>query len=209
VNSGLYTTIQDHVLRIRKAIGDQRDQGKAIGYISIPISTLEGSYFGSGSVWMLNTGAKEWGLAKTATGADYMLMWTRVLEGIDGTGSDFDFIYFVGPSDFARHFNLDGKSDMQKLEAEYDRRAATEPAIRDVDKKQFRNYYALRASIAFSLGSHDEWNIVRSINERRRAADKSYGIAKQLGVLFDGGQVAPALYETPVATGNVGACQSK
>ena len=42
-------------------------------------------------------------------------------------------------------------------------------------------YYALRASVAFSFGSLDEWNIVRAINAARRAS-KDYGLARQLGV---------------------------
>jgi hypothetical protein len=66
-------------------------------------------------------------------------------------------------------------------------------------------YYALRASVAFSFGSLDEWNIVRAINAARRAS-KDYGLARQLGVFFDGGPAAPGLYETPVAPVTAGAC---
>jgi hypothetical protein len=157
-----------HVADIRKAIRAQRDLGKAIGYISIPISTIEGGYFGVNSdtandvgarlearmgkdlVWTLNPGAKEWSLPGSPTGADYMFMWATVLEGTDSLGSDFDFFYFVGPSDFAALLKLDGTADMQKLEAYYDKRAATDPGITKVDKRAFRNFYALRASVAFS-----------------------------------------------------------
>lgn len=224
VNRDLLPTIEEHVARIRRAISTERGAGKAIGYLSIPISTLEGSYykinketaadivarlgerFGTSSVWMLNPGLDDWGLPQGASGAEYMLMWTRVLEGPDGTGADFDFVYFTGPSDFARKLGLTGKGDMASLDAEYERRLATDPDIRSVDKRKFRNYYALRASVAFSLGSHDEWNIVRAINEKRRAVDRTGGIAKQLAVFFDGRPVPPGLYETPVAPGDVGMC---
>jgi hypothetical protein len=37
------------------------------------------------------------------------------MEGRDGLGRDFDFIYFVGPSDFARFFGLTGESDMRRI----------------------------------------------------------------------------------------------
>ena len=226
VNRDLLPTIEKHVAAIRKAIATERGAGKAIGYVSVPISSLEGSYykvnvetaagivsrlseqFGNGSVWMLNPGLDDWALPQGASGAEYMLMWTRVLEGQDGTGPDFDFVYFAGPSDFARTLRLTGKDDMVALDAEYDRRLATDPGIKNVDKRQFRNYYALRASVAFSFGSHDEWNIVRAINEKRRAIDKVRGIAKQLGVFFDGRSVPPGLFEAPVAPGNVGMCQA-
>jgi hypothetical protein len=224
VDSDLLPTIEEHVATIRKALSTERAAGKAIGYISIPISSLEGSYykvnldtaadvvvrlnerFGAGSVWTLNPGLDVWALPKGTTGAEYMLMWTRVLEGAAGTGADFDFVYFTGPSDFSRKLGLTGKDDMAALDAEYDRRLVTDPGIQNIDKKQFRNYYALRASVAFSLGSHDEWNIVRAINEKRRTIDKASGIAKQLGIFFDGYPAPPGLYEAPVALGNVGRC---
>jgi len=223
VNRDLLPTIEEHVARIRRAISTERGTGKAIGYLSIPISTLEGSYykinketatdivkrlgerFGTASVWILNPSLDDWSLPG-ASGAEYMLMWTRVLEGPDGTGADFDFVYFTGPSDFARKLKLTGEGDMAALDAEYERRLATDPDIRSVDKRKFRNYYALRASVAFSLGSHDEWNIVRAINEKRRTVDRTGGIARQLAVFFDGRPVPPGLYETPVAQGDVGMC---
>jgi len=227
VDADLGGVIEQHVGEIRKLIRTQRDRGKAIGYVSVPISTLEGSYFGvnietaddvkarvearfgANAVWMLNPGAKEFALPARATGADYMLMWTRVLEGGDGLGPDFDFVYFVGPADFARVLKLTGQGDMEQLEAYYDAHAATDPELRKIDKRKFRNYYALRASVAFSLGSHDEWNIVRAINERRRAADPVNGIGRQLGVFFDGAPAAPGLFDAPVSAGNAGACRVK
>jgi hypothetical protein len=227
VNADLRPVMDKHVADIRKAIYAQRALGKAIGYLSIPISTIEGSYvgvnidtasdvvarlearMGKDFAWTLNPGAKDWTLPANATGADYMFMWASVLEGTDSLGSDFDFVYFVGPSDFAALLKLDGLSDMQKLEAYYDKRAATDPGIAKVDKRAFRNFYALRASVAFSLGSHDEWNIAKAINERRRSRDQSKGIPGQLAVLFDGHAVPPASYDAAVQPGNVGACVTK
>ncbi len=227
VNSDLRATIDQRVAYIRDLLGAQRAQNKAVGYMSVPISTVGGSYFavnvkvaaevkervedrfGSGMAWILNPAAKDVALPQNATGADYMLMWTQVLEGKTGLGEDFAFVYFVGPSEFARHFSLDGHGDMQKLDAYYDALAKTDPELAaKVDRKSFREYYALRASMAFSFGSHDEWNIVRAINERRRS-DGSYGISRQLAVLFDGRAVAPGLFETPIAPGMAGECKKQ
>jgi len=190
VNADFLAVIQERVSTIRARLAAERAAGKATGYISIPLSTLEGSYFkvnsdvsddvkkrveakfGAASVWMLNPGEKQWALpdqgSGKASGADYMLMWTRVLEGATGDGPDFDFVYFTGPDDFHRALKLIDTDLMGQLDAEYDRRAATDPDIKNVDKKLFRNYYALRASVAFSLGSHDEWNIARAVNENIR-----------------------------------------
>ena len=44
-------------------------------------------------------------------------------------------------------------------------------------------------SVTFSNGAHDEWNIFRQLNERRRA-DAKYGVANQIPMMFDGTSVA-------------------
>jgi hypothetical protein len=228
VNASLQDSIDANVTRVRQVITDQRALGKAIGYLSIPLSTSGGGYFGvnrdvakgakdqlerrfgSNSVWILNPGA-EGSLPAGASGADYMLMWTKILEGPSGLGEQFDFFYFAGPSDFSRFFNFDGDRDMEKVDAAFDRRLADDPGLRQavdqnkLSKRSFRNYYALRASVAFSYGSHDEWNIARLLNERRRGA-ADFGISNQLAILFDGRAVDPAALETADATGDVGRC---
>jgi hypothetical protein len=224
VNAAVKPAIEKQVGVIRGLIAEQKAQGKTVGYMSIPLSTVAGAYFGvnvkiaeevkkrveqrfgAALTWLLNPGAKEMSLPRGATGADYMLMWTTVLEGKTGLGEDFDFVYFVGPSEFAQHFALNGSGDLVKIDAYYDALLKTDAGLAKVDKKAFREYYALRASVAFSYGSHDEWNIVRALNEARRA-NKDYGIARQLPVLFDGRAVSPALFDAPVSPGNAGECK--
>ena len=77
--------------------------------------------FGANSLWTLNPGTDEANLPPgRSSGADYMMMWTRVLEGDRGLGEDFDFIYFTGPSVFAAYFGLTGVADMEKIEARFD-----------------------------------------------------------------------------------------
>ncbi len=223
VNAEMKPAIEKQVAFIRSLVAAEKVKGKTIGYLSVPLSTVAGSYFGvnvkiaeeakkrlearmgAGLVWVLNPGANEMSLPRGAKGADYMLMWTAVLEGNSGMGEDFDFVYFVGPGDFAQHFALDGTGDMQKIDAYYEAAAKTDAGLAKVDRKAFREYYALRASVSFSFGSHDEWNIVRALNEARRAS-AAFGIARQLPVLFDNRAVPPALFEASVAPGNAGEC---
>ncbi|MFK4728006.1 hypothetical protein ABIE89_009106 [Bradyrhizobium niftali] len=228
VQDDLKSVIATRVEEIRARISAQRQQGKAIGYLSIPISTIQGSYlpvnvkiaartkerveerFGPRSLWLLNTAAKEFSLPEAAKGEDYMLMWTRVLEGPDGFGRDFDFIYFAGPSDFANYFSFDGRADLEKLERFYEGLAKTDSKLAEIKKADFRNYYGLRASVAFSFGSHDEWNIARTINAKRtakREGEDAFGIAKQIAVMFNGTSVAPGLFDASTATGNEGQCR--
>lgn len=225
VRAELRSIIQQNVDDIRAQISAQKAKGKAVGYLSIPLSTLGGSYFGENvkvanetkkriekrfgakALWVLNPASPGVSLPQDATGAEYMLMWTKVLEGDDGLG-DLDFVYFAGPRDFAQHFGLNGRADMEKLEAYYDNLIRTDKKLKAVPKRAFRDYYALRASVEFSYGSHDEWNIVRTINQRRRAADAKFGIATQMGVFFDGQPVAPGLFETPIAAGDAGVCRN-
>src|SRR5437016_4785857 len=80
--------------------------------------------FGADFVHVLNPGTLDADLPK-GSGADYMLMWTTLLEGPDGVG-DFDFVYFAGPQDFARYFGFDGANDMAKLDAYFDKRVAAD-----------------------------------------------------------------------------------
>jgi hypothetical protein len=224
VDADLKPAIDKEVALVRSLIAAQRKQNKAIGYLSIPLSSGEGSYFplnvkiaatvkeavenrfGPKDVWMLNPAAPDIGLPDHASGADYMLLWTRVLEGDAGEGADFDFVYFTGRRDFAGYFGLHGHGDLAKLSAYYDGLLKTELNLKSVDRTAFRNYYGLRASVAFSRGSHDEWNIVRAINAKRRTADS--GILKQLGVFFDGRDAAPGLFEDQAAAGYAAPCQS-
>ena len=229
VNSDYREVIDANVARVRQLIASNRAQGKAIGYLSIPLSPAGGgsfavnseiaakvaqnvtARFGAKSMWLLNPGAEGGDKMNGASGADYMYMWTQILAGRSGLGEDFDFFYFAGPTDFGKYFALTGQGDLERLETWFDARVAQDPAFKkavdqgDVTKAGFRDYYGLRASVAYSYGSHDEWNIARLINTRRRGAT-DYGIANQLAILFDGQPQSPGAYEIPTAPGDAGRC---
>jgi len=236
INADFRPAIAEKVTYFRTLLAEQRAKGKATGYMSIPLSTVGGSYFGvnrevaqqareriearfgTASAWVLNPTAKDADLPTIAGvragQAEYLLMWTRILEGANALGEDFDFIYFAGPSDFAGFFGLTGKGDMDKLAAYFEERLAKDADLKravergTVSAGAFRNYYALRASAAFSVGAHDEWNVIRAVNARRRD-DAKLGIGNQLPVLFDGRAVSAAEAEQLVAGGNVGACKNQ
>jgi hypothetical protein len=229
INPDYRAAISANVARVRQLIADNRAQGKAIGYLSVPLSPAGGgSYlinseiaaktaervtarYGARAAFLLNPGTEGGDAMTGAGGADYMYMWTQILEGAKGLGEDFDFFYFAGPSDVARYFALSGQGDLERLETWFDDHVTPEPKFKEaladgsLTKAGFRNYYGLRASVAFSYGSHDEWNIARLINERRRGAT-DFGIANQLAVMFDGQPVSPGGYETPTTAGDAGRC---
>jgi len=226
VNDELKATVAARVERFRQMIAEQRKAGKVIGYLSVPLTSAGGGNFnvnsevagsakaaiekrfGADYVYVLNPATPDADLPNGG-GAEYMLMWTAVLEGSDGLG-EFDFAYFAGPQDFARYFGFDGNGDMAKLEQYFDARVKTNPDFEKavqggLTKVAFRRYYALRASATVSRGAHDEWNIVRILNERRRA-DPKLGTGNQIPVLFDGRGVSPADAEVTVSEGYVGKC---
>jgi hypothetical protein len=229
VNSDYRDAISANVARVRALIASNKAQGKTIGYLSIPLSPAGGgsfavnseisakaaenvtARFGARSMYLLNPGTEAGDKMGGASGADFMYMWTQILEGSAGLGEDFDFFYFAGPTDFGKYFALTGQGDLEKLEAWFDTRAAQDPAFKKaidqgaLTKAGFRNYYGLRASVAYSYGSHDEWNIARLINARRRGAT-DFGIANQLAIFFDGLPQTPGGYESPTAPGDVGRC---
>lgn len=229
VAKDLKPAIDTNISKIRQMIAEQKSAGKAVGYLSIPISTVGGAYygvnvdvaaktkaavekrFGERSLWILNPGDTRFSLPSGASGPDYMLQWTRVLEGHTGLGEDFDFFYFSGPTDFAHALGLTGDGDMDKIDALFDQRYASDEKLREavakgsVTKATFRNYYALRASIAFSYGSHDEWNILRLINVKRLGGTQ-FGVANQIASFYDGRPTPPSAGEQPVSNGNMGRC---
>src|SRR5437667_564078 len=225
ISADLKPVIDAKVALFRQRAAEARKAGKAVGYLSVPLSPTGGGYmklnfevaeaakaaiekrFGSDFVWVLNPGTADANLPK-GSGADYMLMWSSILEGRDGLGEDLDFVYFAGPQDFARVFELDGSADMAKIDQYFDRRMKSDPdlekAVREgLTKPAFLKYYALKASTAFSRGAHDEWNIIRVVNERRRN-DSRYGISNQLPVLFDGRGAALGDSESAVSEGYAG-----
>ncbi len=76
----------------------------------------------------------------------------------------------------------------------------------EASRKNFFRFYAVRASINFSLGSHDEWNIFRLLNEKRRHATvrpemPSGDPSEQIAGFFDGKQISPAATETVLSAG--------
>lgn len=229
VEQDLKGAIDTNVSKVRQAIAEQKSAGKAVGYLSIPISTVGGAYFGVNievaaktkaavekrfgekSLWILNPGDSRFSLPSGANGADYMLQWTRALEGPTGTGDDFDFFYFAGPSDFAAALGLTGEGDMEKIDALFDQRYAADEGLRKavdqkrVSKATFRNYYGLKAAIMFSYGSHDEWNILRLINAKRLGGTQ-FGVANQIASFYDGRPTPPSAAEQPVSNGYMGRC---
>jgi hypothetical protein len=73
-------------------------------------------------------------------------------------------------------------------------------------RQEFFRFYAVRASVNYSLGSHDEWNIFRLLNQRRLALTRARemldgDVGDQIAGYFDGRQIDPAAGQTPVVRG--------
>ena len=229
VNPDFDAEIRLSVDQLRTALDDARKAGKLTAYISIPISGRGGGYsvlnlstaghvkeqleerFGRNLFFALSPSQAHLndlivsGATVHATGSDYMYMWTQVLAGESGKGERLDMVYFVGPGDFARELHLTGHNDLETIQ-NYLNQHSAEPAFRrEVGdrglRKEFLAYYGFRGDVSMSYGSHEEWNIFRAINVRRRA-DPNYGFARQLAVFFDGRAVDPASMELGAAPGN-------
>jgi hypothetical protein len=152
------------------------------------------------------------------------------------TGQNFDAFYFLGPRDVHSFFLTQGETLTAGIHAYFARKFAVDAdfheeysdpdpswarlgprtALNEAQYRQrdgwtakrldFFRYYSLRASVNFSLGSHDELLILRALNNLRR--DKSKGpdkldgdVGEQIAGFFDGGQIDPASTEAPVSRG--------
>ncbi|MEV6520918.1 hypothetical protein AB0M43_03135 [Longispora sp. NPDC051575] len=156
--------------------------------------------------------------ATSPKGGDYMRMWTRVLVEDDGEqlGARFDAMHLLGPSD-VRDFFLRGAPGplIGAIEEYFARRYALDPDFRadfeavpptdpqwEARRTAFVRYYAIRAGAAYSLGSHDEWNIAVRLNAARRASTVlGPGAGQQIALVFDGRQVPPGSAETETSPG--------
>ncbi|WP_412543711.1 hypothetical protein R8Z50_14845 [Longispora sp. K20-0274] len=152
--------------------------------------------------------------AAPPTGGDYMRMWTRVLveDGDQQLGGRFDAVRLLGPSDVRDFFLAGGTGPLiPAIEEYFARRYAVDPDFRaafdtapptdprwEAKRTAFVRYYAVRAGAAYSLGSHDEWNIAVRLNAARVAAA---GLGQQLALVFDGRQVPPGDAERETSPG--------
>jgi hypothetical protein len=223
-------TVQTLRSQIRMQAGD-----KLVAYLSVPLTARGGGYRPlnvevseflksrmesrfQGRVWVLAPGKVESELpqvnGKSPQGGEYMYMWTSVLAGDDGYGRDFNFLFAAGPSDIRAFFGAP-EDTFASLERYIDLRAKADTDFRDnvalkaEAKKRFLAYYATKASVAFSDGSHDEWNIFVEINRRRRSNQKTFGLGDQIPVFFDGRGVSPGEMEQKVSPGYEKTCPEK
>ncbi len=156
-------------------------------------------------------------------GGDYMRMWTRVLVEDDGTGTAknlggyFDAYYFLGPTDVQDFFAKSGATTLTAGVEEYfaskfaidpefrsDFALATQGGLAKDEttwrklRRDFFRYYTVRASAAYSSGSHDEWNILRLLNKARM---KVLGIGEQIASFWGGRAATMGDLESPVSPG--------
>ena len=211
VNDKFLPQIDSSIAELNKEISEARRAGKYIAYLSVPISNRGGGFFDVNNEIAEHTAAY---LAKTygerlhivnpaklnlkkvdddrAGGGEYMAIWSDILAGADGLGSQFDIVYFAGPADVDRYFRLDAKDKLGALEKWVALRMKDDESFarhmsKDENRYDFVRYYGLRASATFSKGANDEWNIVSALNEQREAG-------QDISVFFNGGAVEPGDY---------------
>jgi hypothetical protein len=145
-------------------------------------------------------------------------------------GGLFDAFYFLGPDDVHAFFGANGSGSgslLARVEEYFARKQAIDPdfwadfgtaplpdgTTRPLDltdrddvrlwearRKEFVRFYTVRAGASYSLGSHDEWNILVRLN-RARTADPEYGPGEQIAAFFAGRPRALAEAETEVSPG--------
>jgi hypothetical protein len=223
VNPRLESAIRRKIDEARTVLREHRKQRRVIAYLSTPISARGGGHSGTNvaiaafvkSQLKARFGARFWvldpgqfpslqGEAPEPQGGDYQFLWSEILAGKDGLARDFDMVYFIGPSDVRAYFAslganvhanwLDELNRYVDERAQRDERFRREVADNSEARHAFIRFYGIRASTAFSLGAHDEWNLFVRINRRR-------GVGDQIAMFFDGRALSPAEMETEIRSG--------
>jgi hypothetical protein len=164
--------------------------------------------------------------------------YRNIHQNLVNTGQNFDAYYFLGPRDVHSFFLTEGDTLTAGIQAYFARKFATDPYFREeysdpnpswqrlgprttINEGEYRlrdqwnykrldffRYYGLKASVAYSLGSHDEWLIFRALNELRRQNTKNPDkymvdgdVGEQIAGYFDGVQIDPASTEAKVSHG--------
>ncbi|GLZ86700.1 hypothetical protein Pres01_27510 [Metapseudomonas resinovorans] len=214
VSPKLVGDIEALIDQVRAEVAAKRAAGLFIGYLSVPVSAKSGGDFKTNTnmasnitervqgkfgsqLWILNPAA--YNLPRDATGGDYMAVWSDVLAGPDGSGSDFDIVYFVGPTDVWQFFDIGELDMLGTIEKWLMKQADIDPTYKAIydDKtlrQKFIKYYGLRGSTIYSKGAHDEWNIVLTLNSKRP-------IGEDIAVYFDGRPIEPGDYQDSVDAG--------
>ena len=182
--------IQDQVRKIRQDIKARQSAGKLIVYASTPISprggytatnldvaasvkaALEKEY--GGSIWVLDPGRYQRPplAGRSPGGSEYLVMWTAVLAGDDGTAQDFDMVDFTGPSNMRAFFGCGASAIVECIDRYITKRAATDETFRqDVADQPARR------------------------RDRRRP------LSGQVAMYFDGRPLSPGEMETVVSPG--------
>jgi hypothetical protein len=151
----------------------------------------------------------------------------QIPSELANTGQFFDAYYFIGPRDMHRFLRRGDESLTAAIENYFARRSESDPEFRAaysgapiewigreeeldgagrlardkwrLSRNAFLRFYMFRAGAAFSLGSHDEWNIWCALNALRRKP--SYGISEQIAGFFEGRQIAPGAAEVGISKG--------
>jgi hypothetical protein len=169
---------------------------------------------------------------------DVKVGYRDIASNLVNTGQCFDAFYFIGPRDVQSFFLTEGETLTAGLQAYFARKFAIDPDFREeysdpnpdwrrlgprtpINEEEYKlrdrwnykrldffRYYGLKASVNFSLGSHDEWLIYGALNALRRNKTRNVekfmvdgDVGDQIAGFFDGGQIDPASSETAVSRG--------
>lgn len=212
------SVIRSQVETIRKEMKIQRDSGRLLAYSSVPISPRGGGHTGTnvdiaaavksrlekeygGGVWVLNPAAYQLPdvAGKSPGGGEYMVMWTTIIAGEDGSGRAFDMVHFLGPGD-VRGFMGCGTAIVPCVDryvgnrASIDAKFRTDVADQPERRREYVRFYSVRGSTAYSAGAHDEWNIFVRINRKLATGER-------VAMYFDGRALSLAESEVEVSRG--------
>ena len=215
VNDEHKSAIAAKIEKFRQILAEQRKAGKAVVYLSVPLTSAGGGNFnvnaevaeatkeaiekrlGANYVYVLNPGTPDADLPKGSTGTEYMVMWTAAARGprrprrlrrrlVRRAAGLRPLLPLRRQQRHGEARRLLRQARAVPSRLRESRAKAASP------RRPSASYYALRASSTVSRGAHDEWNIFRLHQRQAPRADRKIRDTRARSrSLFDGQGVAP------------------
>lgn len=169
-----FDVFEKHVALVQSDIARAQAEDRIVVYLSCPIRPRARSSSSAASSTRSTSSVPTTCTASSAptraAAVRWWPRWSRTSRAAVDPDFWTDFGTLPGPDGAHRPLDLTGRDDA---------------AVREARRKKFVRFYTVRAGGSYSLGCHDEWNILVRLN-RARAGHPAYGPGELIAAYYGG-----------------------